>query len=76
MVISFSGWHWLLGCICQEGRGRRGIACGLTRDNGVRDHRLVRVDGDVLHDDLLLPAASSLSVNIASVREALSASCR
>ena len=39
---------------------RRGIARELTGDNGVRDHRLVRVNGNVLHNDLLLPSTSML----------------
>jgi hypothetical protein len=50
--------HRLLGGICQAGRGRRNIAGWLVRHNGVRNHRMVRVDGDVLHDDLLLPSTS------------------
>ena len=46
--------------LCQAGRRRRGIARELTGDNGVRDHRLVRVNGNVLHNDLLLPSTSML----------------
>ena len=52
--------HRFLGGICQHTGGRRGINRRLACDNSVRDQRLVSVDGDVLHNDLLLAPTSML----------------
>ena len=58
--LSSSDRHRLLGGGLSAQRRTTRLRLLVARDNTVRDHRLVSVDGDVFDDDLLLASASVL----------------